>query len=446
MDLNDFEKLFNDNLEDIIGLLKIPSVYDEHSATANMPYGSNVHKAFVYMKDKAISDGFAIEEYDGHALSIESGQGKERIDIACHLDVVAADKEDFNIRIEDDKLYGRGSVDMKVPMYLCYLSIKLLKEKYPEMNKRIRLVLGGDEERTMNDLKYYVEKAGYPAFAFTPDGYFPVGIGEKGAIMWELKGSSQSLIESLHAGTQCNIISPHAECVINDISKEKQICDYFKENEIMGEVMIRNEQMLISIEGLAAHASRPWQGHSATNDLLELLSEIYADELCTNLSEIFNDHYGRGFDSFISEDPDECLSVNLGILQIKDHQVYAQVDCRYPYGIKSTELTGKLKEKCLLEVSLPYDDKPTLCDENDIYVRTLLETYQEITHDYSKPVVSGGVSYAKVFGHCVSYGPGKNDEDSLAHQKGEYIPINECIRMFMIYYQAIERLILLEER
>ncbi|MBQ2509311.1 MAG: Sapep family Mn(2+)-dependent dipeptidase [Erysipelotrichaceae bacterium] len=444
MDRIDFKHRFEDSLDEIIGLLKIASVYDEKTLSDKMPYGENVHKAFVYMKQKGLENGFRIEEYDGHALSLEFGQGEERIDIPCHLDVVAAEKEDFKIRIEDGKLIGRGTSDMKVPMYLCYLSMKMLKEKYPDCHKRIRLVLGGDEERTMNDLKYYVEKAGYPDFAFTPDGYFPLGIGEKGAIMWELNGTYTGVIRSLNSGTQCNIVSPIASCVVSHPEYADLVCRYIAENGIDGTVREEDDSLKIEVRGIASHASRPHQGHSATVDLLKILLDVYHDPLCKELYDAFEDSYGKGFDSFVSEDPYRSLTVNLGILKIENNKVYGQVDCRYPSGVTADELTKRLSSCLSLDVTLPYNDDPTLCDEDDIYVKTMLKTYREITKDLSEPVVSGGVSYSKVFKHCVSYGPGKIDEPSVAHQKGEFLTLENCIDMFSIYYHTIEKLLLLE--
>ncbi len=444
MDQIDFRREFDETLEDIVGLLQIPSVFDENTSSETMPYGKNVHKAFAYMKQKAVEDGFRVEEYDGHAITVEFGQGEERIDIPCHLDVVAAEAEDFNIRIEDGKLIGRGTSDMKVPMYLCYLSMKILKEKYPDCHKRIRLVLGGDEERTMNDLKYYVQKAGYPNFAFTPDGYFPLGIGEKGAIMWELKGTYSGVVESLNAGTQCNIVSPIASCIVNDDTKIETVRRYIEDHGIDAAVQKKDGKIYIEVKGVACHASRPYQGHSATVDLLGILSSVYEEPLWKELYEAFRDHYGRGFDSYVSEDPYLSLTVNLGILSIGDGKIYGQVDCRYPSGVTADELTKRLSDQLDPEVTLPYNDDPTLCDENDIYVKTMLETYREITEDMSRPVVSGGVSYSKVFKHCVSYGPGKIDEPSVAHQKGEFLTLDNCVRMFEIYYRTIEKLLLLE--
>ncbi|MBR5341807.1 MAG: Sapep family Mn(2+)-dependent dipeptidase [Erysipelotrichaceae bacterium] len=444
MDSVDFEKIFNEELNDLIELLKIESVYDENSVSEKMPYGENVYKAFVYMKEKAIRDGFEVTDHESQALAISTGKKGKRIDIPSHLDVVAADKEDFNIRIEDGKLFGRGTSDMKVPMYLTYLSLRLLKEKYPDMNKEIRIVLGSDEERTMDDMKYYVAKEGYPDFAFTPDGYFPVGIGEKGAIMWTLSSGYNGIISSLNGGSQCNVISPYASCVLNDDDPNK-INEYLKNNKMDANVSFKDNKVFIETKGVAAHASKPSLGHNATVDLLKIIADVYDDETCKILCDIFSDSYGRGFGSFVSEDQSECLSVNLGILKIENNSLSAMVDCRYPFGFKAEDLTLKIKDKLGMNVSLDYNDEPTLCDADDPYVKILLDTYRENTNDYSKPVVSGGVSYAKVFKHCVGFGPNFPDGEAVAHQKGEYVKISDCLKMFKIYYEAIEKLILWEE-
>ena len=251
MDRLDLQKIFDSSLNDIVGLLQIPSVYDESTINEKMPYGLNVYKAFMYMKDMAEKDGFNVQECDGHVLIISFGKGP-RMDIACHLDVVAAEKEDFDIRIEDDKLIGRGTSDMKIPTYLVYLSLKMLKDKYPDLKKEIRLVLGGDEERTMNDMKYYVKKHGLPEFAFTPDGYFPIGIGEKGAIMWTLKGDYDGVIKELDGGSQCNIISPYATALLKDISKKEEVDEYIRSNKIDGKTSIENDLLKIETNGIVA--------------------------------------------------------------------------------------------------------------------------------------------------------------------------------------------------
>lgn len=444
MDKIDYSKEFNSNLDNLIELLKIKSVYDEKSASTSMPFGKGVNDALLFMKSLAIKDGFNVEEYDGYAISIEFGSGTKRIDIASHLDVVAASDEDFNIHIDNNKLYGRGTSDMKVPMFLTYLSLKLLKDKYPNAKSRIRIVLGTDEERTMNDMKYYIDKVGYPDFAFTPDGFFPMGIGEKGAIMWTITSNYGGKIISLNGGSQCNIVSPYAACVVDDNNIDK-VCDYIKNNNIDGSAELINNQISIIVKGVAAHASIPFFGHNATIDLLKIIKDLYKDEICENLYSNYADYFGKGFNSFVSDDPMDCLSVNLGILKIDNGKLFGQVDCRYPFSEKATILTERLKKVSKSNVSLDYNDDPTLCKEDDIYVKTMLETYRNITNDYSRPIVSGGVSYSKVFKHCISFGPNTLDKPNLAHQDGEYVDLNDVLIWFRIYYETIEKIVLLGE-
>lgn len=441
----DYKKEFNNNLDDLIELLKIKSIYDEKSVSTSMPYGKGVNDALLFMKQLAIKDGFKVEEYDGYAISIEFGYGTKRIDIVSHLDVVSAKDEDFNIRIDNGKIYGRGTCDMKVPMYLTYLSLRLLKNKYKNINSRIRIVLGTDEERTMEDMKYYINKVGYPDFAFTPDGFFPMGIGEKGAIMWTITSNYHGRIIKLNGGSQCNIVSPYAQCIVDDNDIEK-VCNYIKENSINGSAQLVDDKIEIKIMGIAVHASIPFMGHSATIDLLKIIKDLYNDEICTNLFDTYENYFGKGFDSFVSDDPMECLSVNLGILRIENDKLFGQVDCRYPFSEDPNILTKRLKKVSKVNVSLDYNDNPTLCKEEDPYVKTMLDAYREITNDYSRPIVSGGVSYSKVFKHCVSFGPNSLNKPNSAHQDGEYVDINDVLLWFKIYYEAIERIVLLGEQ
>ena len=444
MDRIDYENRFNDALPDMIGLLSIRSAYDKTSVSETTPYGVPVHEALMYMKKIAERDGFEVREYEDQAISFSHGKGKERIDIASHLDVVAADEETFRIRVEDGKIYGRGTSDMKIPMYLTYLSLKLLRERHPHINKEIRIVLGSDEERTMNDMKLYVAKEGLPAFAFTPDGYFPMAIGEKGSLMWKIKGEYEGIIEMLDGGSQCNVIPGHASCVLKNDDLYEEIDAYISEHSFDASLEKKNGKLQITVQGVPAHASLPKLGHSALVDLLQILSEVCHDATCEDLYKLYHDGFGRGFGHYISEDPYECLSLNLGVLRIKEGKLSGLVDCRYPYGLTAEQLTEDLISKTPFTVTLPYNEDPTLCSIEDPYVKMMLETYREITKDETEPIISGGVSYAKVFRHCVSFGPNFPGEKSTAHQKEEYLELKNCIRMFQIYYETIEKIALAE--
>ncbi len=551
----DLREYFYAHLQKLQELLRIPSVYDGVSAVPDRPYGEGVAAALEYMRQLAYQDGFEVLEYDERAIGIrirEDGQedtegncrltegkeaaeeekrrlteGKEavaegrnaavgkdgslrasRIDIASHLDVVEPGNgwtvDPFGALILEGKLYGRGTQDMKVSAFLTYLALKRLREEGATFRRELRIVLGGDEERTMEDMIHYVEKAGLPDFAFTPDGIFPMAIGEKGALMWRLAGTYEETfgsapgtpedgsglkagpesseigrkgpgvfrgpVEELDCGVQCNVISPIARAKLRG-NHEEELQKAMEEARIEGTAeWIRSlsqenrdgaaEQdqsgtlgtrggaaagrsetegfTLLQVRGRAAHASQPQDGRSATVDLLYLLKN--KDLLMENLYQCFRDPYGSQLGVAPSDGEQERFTMNLGVFRMKNGVCYGEVDGRYPFGMDSGELTRRLAEKCALKVSLDYDSPPTMNDEEDVYVSTLLGTYRELTGDDGAPVVSGGVSYSKIFGHCVAFGPVMPGMEKLAHQADEFMELEDCVKVFAIYYEAMKRL------
>ncbi|MCR5033190.1 MAG: M20/M25/M40 family metallo-hydrolase [Lachnospiraceae bacterium] len=409
------------HIEELLYLLSIDSTYDEGTRSRENPCGKGVAKALGYMQGLAFKDGFFVTEFDGHAIAIfrpEDVFKEHRIDVVSHLDVVEPGEgwttDPFHPQVRNGALYGRGSEDMKTPAFLTYLAFKLLAKEGVKSPRQMRIVLGTDEERTMNDMIYYVKKEGLPDFAFTPDGSFPMAIGEKGSLMWRLTGAYNGTLGKVDAGVQCNVISPKA---------------YAK-------LASGNE---IQAEGKAGHASDPSQGESATLKLLEQLRN--QDVLMGQLFRVFADPYGTALGVDLPHDIGHSLTLNLGILKIQDGKVYAEVDCRYPDGIDSRNLTERLQRLLPdLQVSLDYDSRPTMNDPDDPYIRTLLDTYREKTGREDAPYVSGGVSYSKIFGHCVAFGPTPDQKVSVAHQADEHIRLEDMYTAFEVYYEAMKKL------
>lgn len=445
MDNNiNFQQVFNDNFNELIELLKIKSIYDEKSISEDAPYGKGVKDALLFMSSLATKDGFNVKNYDNQVITINyCDKPNNRFDIASHLDVVSVDdswsSDPFNPQVVNGKLYGRGTTDMKTAAFLTYLALKLLKERYPETKNEIRLVLGSDEERTMNDMRYYVSKVPAPLFSFSPDGIFPMCIAEKGALMWTLNGEYDGIIESFHGGVQCNVVPPICEATLKNNQYTKQISEYIIKNKIDAEVKEKDNKTFINVKGIAVHSSLNFLGRSAIIVCLDILKNVCNDKLAENLFNLFSDNYGQGL-GVKKENEDIYLTVNLGKLEIEKNKIFGQVDGRYPFNLNSSDLTSLLEDKCIINVSLDYDDLPTGCDENDEYVKVLLNTYQDITNDNTKPFVSGGVSYSKVFNHSVTFGPVHLSKEQMAHQKDEYIEIEDAIKALEIYYKTFEKL------
>ena len=434
--------------EELLKLLSIKSVYDEATVTSSEPYGKGVAQALAFMREIALKHDMHVEDFEGHAIAVCVGDQDERIDVVSHLDVVSADDWDedpFSPRVIDGKIIARGTQDMKSAAYLTLKALIEIKEKQIPLKRQVRVVLGTDEERTMEDIVHYVKKAGQPKFAFTPDGAFPLSIGEKGALMWRVKGQIESPLIALQGGTQCNVIAPH--CTFKVPIEYKEVIDIAIESlgfKVSRE--IHEENIRYAFTGIAGHASRPESGHNAIVDALQGLALCFPNSAFKTLFELFASPYAK--DTALAHDipPMGPLTINLGVCSIKDGLFEAEVDCRYPYGVSSETLTDFLvKALPNFEISLPYDAIPILNDIDSPYVQCCLNHYRESFGDERKPSISGGVTYAKIIQPCIAFGPLLANGVSLAHQKNESISIEDLELLYPFYRDIIIKLANLEE-
>jgi succinyl-diaminopimelate desuccinylase len=437
----------NKMVEDFKGLLRIDSVGGTQAVTDRYPYGENVFEALDYMKKLALSDGFDILEFDQHALAIILGNAQERIDVACHLDVVSPGigwtHDPFGAENIGDVIYGRGAQDNKGPAIIAYTALKEIKrqidnQEIKPLRRQLRVVFGCDEERTMNDMKHYIEKAGEPTFAFTPDGYFPLSIGEKGALMWTLKGKTSGVIITLDGGVQCNVIPPAAAAILHGVDPDL-LRDCLKRENTIHTLEIEGEEINLSVQGKAAHASKPELGDNATLRLLKAVAQASGDALAKMMYNTFADAYGIAAGMAIEGEIMGKLTLNLGVLRISEGDLYAEVDCRYPSETDSAALTSILNKQLHgLNVSLDYDAKPVLNDESDPFIQILLNNYRAWSKDMdTAPIISGGVSYSKAISHCVAFGPHRPGDVSLAHQADECISILDMENLLRVYTQTM---------
>lgn len=438
------EAAWDAHKKDFSALIQIPSVYDKATAAPGMPYGKPVRQALDFMKALCEKEGFQIQDYEGAAFSASWGKG-ERIDIVSHLDVVQVDgdweEDPFSGLIHDGYVHGRGSQDMKSGAFLSFLALKMVKDSGILPQREIRLVYGSDEERTMDDMRLYVKHAGLPAFTFTPDGRFPMVVGEKGALMWTMKGTYHGFVRSLTGGIQPNVIAPSAEADIA-FSDLEAVRSTAQRLGISAKVSECPQGLHLTVGGKAAHASRPEDGRNATVDLLHLLSQLQPDAQLRQLHQFFRDPYGAGAHMAYEIPPMGKLSLNLGILRIQQGTLTAHIDCRYPHGVTSQVLTDTIRNAFpAYSVELPYDDPPTLVAETDPYIAVLKAAYEETTGQPCGAEISGGVSYSKVFGHSVTFGTVGAHSVGLAHQKNEKISEADCIAALKIYVRTIQKLV-----
>jgi succinyl-diaminopimelate desuccinylase len=334
---------------------------------------------------------------------------------------------------------------MKSAAYLSLKALIEIKEKKLPLKRQVRVVLGTDEERTMEDIVYYVKQAGQPKFAFTPDGAFPLSIGEKGALMWHIQGQIESPIVEMKGGTQCNVIAPHCSFTVPHAFKGL----IHQTTEALGfEVKQEIDEDLVryTFTGAAGHASRPESGHNAIVDALQVLALCFPKTAFKKLYEVFESPYAKGTSLAYNIEPMGPLTLNLGVCSIHNGIFEADVDCRYPYGVTSNALTDHLMHALAnFEVTLPYDAIPILNDIDSPFVQCCLKHYRSNFIDDRDPFISGGVTYGKIIQPCIAFGPLLPGRISLAHQKNESIAIDDLELLYPFYRDIMIKLANLEE-
>ena len=119
-------------LNDLISLVKIPSVRDDSKATDEYPLGPAPAQALSAFLEMAEQDGFKTKNIDNLVGYAEWGQGDETLAILAHLDVMPAgngwESEPFDPIIKDGNLIGRGVSDDKGPGMAAYYAMKTLKD------------------------------------------------------------------------------------------------------------------------------------------------------------------------------------------------------------------------------------------------------------------------------------------------------------------------------
>ncbi|HPJ23827.1 MAG TPA: Sapep family Mn(2+)-dependent dipeptidase [Bacillota bacterium] len=209
-------------------LLQIPTVLKRFDKdNLEEPFGPEIRKALDMVLSLAAKDGFTVKNFDNYAGHIEYGEGEEILGILGHLDVVPAGDggwidPPFSATIRDGKIYARGAMDDKGPTVAAYIALKMIKDQGIKLNKKVRIILGCDEESGMRGIIHYLSKEKMPDLGFAPDAEFPLIYAEKGIYEYNFVGKQKDkLIKSMVAGERYNVVPDKCTVVLKkDLKKE----------------------------------------------------------------------------------------------------------------------------------------------------------------------------------------------------------------------------------
>ena len=455
----DFKQYIEKNktqmIEDLQAWIRVKSVMGE--ANSDCPFGEGPRNALLQALKSGENLGFRTKNVDNYAGYIEFGEGEEEIGILAHVDVVPEGEDwthdPYGAEIVDDVMFGRGTLDDKGPAVAALYAMKAVKDSGVALAKRVRLILGTNEEHGSKGIAYYLTKEKMPTMGFTPDAEFPVIYGEKGIanfeLSFDLEKEDRSSIIAFSGGSEANMVPECCMLVLNkDDRLLKDVKRIKRENVTISE---KDDRIEIIAKGKAAHGSTPWKGKNAVSTLVEALKPVIkADTSFGRFLELYDTHIGFDFHGerigcHLSDEESGDLSLNLGVLALNDGKIVMTVNVRYPIQSVGSEvekgIEKVLKGKELHFSGLKEDVPPLYIPKEHPLVETLMQVYREETGDIeSQPITIGGGTYARECKNMVAFGalfPG--DEDTM-HQKDESIPLERLVRMTKIYAKAIYEL------
>ena len=459
----DITKWKEDIIKSTCELIKIPSV-NEESNNPEKPFGNGPDEALKYVLNLGEKLGFKTKNIDGYCGYIEFGEGEEILGIIGHLDVVPVGEgwkhEPFGGEIENGRIYGRGAIDDKGPVIASLYAMKAVMEQV-NVNKRIRLILGLNEERDWKCINYYKEHEESPSFGFSPDADFPCIYAEKGLlstyIIQDYSGYKNEKIEITNIDCNSNPINVvpkyfKVDLKVKNIEK-LELIEYIKENirenNFNIEIEEKNDRISLVSHGVSSHAAHPDLGINAISMLLIVINNIFQKydikiEIFEQFSKLVGmQYYGENL-KIDYEDESGKLTLNVGNCVLEENKIKIGMNLRIPVTIKISDIEEKFNEILKgyhnLELEFEGEKKPLYIEKQNQLITALCNTFNEVTGKNEEPIAIGGATYARAFKNCVSFGANMPGEKDMCHQVDEFVSIENLITACQIYAEAIYKL------
>ena len=448
-----------DLLKDLFELLSVRSILGT-DITEETPFGSGPREALDLILSFGKRDGYKTKLVENKAGHIEVGQGEELFGILGHVDVVPVVEADwtshpFKPEIRDGKIFARGSLDDKGPTMAAYYAVKLLDKLGVKWNKRVRVIVGSDEETGFRCVEAYFKHEEQPASGFTPDAMFPLVYAEKARATFDHKlkfvdedGQYNYKLVKFNGGQVLNMVVASAKAELegeaSDIKEKFE--NFLAQEKLEGEVEVGNT-IKLTLKGKAAHGSTPQYGINGATKLAEFLSTLGLDNNGKNfvdyiVEKLANDPFGEKLGINYSDDEMGEATYNYGILEYDLERKIGLVstDCRHPKKFDLVDRLNGIKVDNI-DIEVTSTKEAHYVPKDDELVTTLMDVYRKHTGDTKNDAfVLGGGTYARCLKKGVAFGllfPGKED---TMHQANQYLEVEDLLLATAIYAEGIYKL------
>ena len=465
-------------ISSICDLITYPSISIETN-NSNYPFGKACSDSLKYFLHLANSLGFKTKNVDGYCGWAEFGSGDTLIGIVGHLDVVPAIEEDWNFSpftatINKNRIYGRGAIDDKGPVIASLYAMKAVMDYYNDnnlkFNKRVRLIVGLNEEKDWKCIDYYKEHEEIPSIGFSPDSDFPCIYAEKSVLSLVLSDKISNIkLNSINkfANNNSPITTENIDCNQNAINVVPKFCSVIlniKDNKTMPNVIDRTKKIIdkykydidlykiddyhlkLSSYGVASHSAHPELGINAISKLIVVLNDLFISfnisfSLFNDFCKLIGDDYlGNGLNLNIKDESGH-LTLNSSQLYIEDNKINIGINLRIPVHTDPKYVITMFKRKFKCDVSVLRLQPSLYIERDNKLVQILCSVFNDTCNTNLKPVTIGGATYARAFSNFVCFGMNFPGDKDMCHQVDEFIEIDKLILSTNIYAKAIYALL-----
>lgn len=456
-------------LADLITLLKINSERNDDEADAQHPFGKGPVAALQAFLAIAERDGYTTKNVDNYAGHFTYGADlpadAEELAIIGHLDVVPAAAQEgwetnpYEPVIKDGNIYARGASDDKGPTVACYYGLKILKDLGLPLSKKIRFIVGTDEESGWGDMDYYFEHVGLPEpdFAFSPDAEFPIINGEKGNVTEYLhfdgKNAGEIVLHSFKSGLRENMVPEVATAVFSgklaDFEEHfTQFLSYYGDKNLRGEFKQDGDTYTVTLHGKGAHGAMPEKGVNAATYLCAFLRAMNfgggaAAFIKVAADKLLEDHEGEKLGIAYIDELMGNTSMNAGVWSFDENgEGKIALNFRFPQGNSPERMQEILRKlEGVTDVTLSaHIHVPHYVPGTDPLVATLLSVYEKHTGLKGYETIIGGGTFGRLLPRGVAYGAMFEGETDTMHQANEFKPLEALWKSAAIYAEAIYEL------
>jgi len=466
-----FDKIVDSMKDDMIRatqeLIRFKSL--ETTPDPGAPFGKEMKDCLDKTLEICSSLGMRTQNFDGYAGHAEYGEGDEIIGILVHVDVVPEGTgwthDPYGGEVFNDRIYGRGTIDDKGPAVAAIYGLKAVMESGEKFNRRVRVIVGCDEESgRWACMKHYFKHAEMPMCGFSPDADFPIINSEKGILIFNLEkefGKNEEScceglkIKRIHGGSKVNMVPDYCECEL-EMKKDftdriQKTVDYMKDKlNAKLELVIEGSKCIIKSYGISAHGSTPEKGINAISQLISCVCKL---PLCvseqTAYINFLDEHIGmevdgKSFGVAMSDEVSGKLAFNLGTMELTEEKGSIGINIRYPVTKTRNDVYDIIKEKTAaagITVMEGSEKDPLYVPADNSMIKALQKVYEDVTGQKAELISIGGGTYARAIKNAVAFGPLFPGKEETAHQKDEYIEIEDLVKSAKIYAEAIYELV-----